>query len=153
MNTRKKVLVVGTGAGGATIANKLQDNYDVTILEAGKEFHPFSAPIDAFASLRKTGLFLDERMIRLLLPNMQVRKSRGDGMVMDESGAGQRAGMANALDLGGDNGMVMVNGLGVGGTTTLATGNAVRCDAALKSLGIGLDAEFEQLCRELPITT
>ena len=49
--------------------------------------------------------------------------------------------------------MVMVRGIGTGGTTTLATGNAVRCDGALKALGINLDAQFEELYRELPITT
>lgn len=101
---RKSVIVIGTGAGGAAIANDLQRDHDVTILEAGGKFRPLSIPIDTFAQMRKTGLFLDERMIRLLLPNMQVRKADT---------------------------MVMVNGIGVGGTTTLATGNAVRCDRHL----------------------
>jgi len=49
--------------------------------------------------------------------------------------------------------MVMVYGRGVGGTTTLATGNAVRADEGLKRIGINLDEEFEELYRELPITT
>lgn len=38
----KKVIVVGSGAGGATVARELQGKFSVTILEAGKEFHPFS---------------------------------------------------------------------------------------------------------------
>lgn len=126
MGKRKKVIVVGSGAGGAMAAFELADTCDVTILEAGGEFHPFSAPINAFASFRKTGVFLDERMIRLLLPNMVVRKSES---------------------------MVMVNGIGIGGTTTLATGNAVRSDEALRALGIDLDAEFAELYDRLPITT
>lgn len=50
------------------IAKELQGNYQVTILECGKEFRPFSYPIPLFAKLRKTGLFFDERLIRLLLP-------------------------------------------------------------------------------------
>lgn len=125
MSDRKKVIIVGSGAGGAAAALELADVYDVTILEAGKEFHPFSASIDTWASLRKTGLFLDERMIRLLLPNMQVRKSES---------------------------MIMVNGIGVGGTTPLATGNAVRSDQALKELGIDLDEQFDKLYETLPIT-
>ncbi len=123
---RKSVIVIGTGAGGAAIANDLQSDHDVTILEAGGEFRPLSIPIDTFAQMRKTGLFLDERMIRLLLPNMQVRKADT---------------------------MVMVNGIGVGGTTTLATGNAVRCDRHLAALGLRLDEEFEELYSRLPITT
>ncbi len=126
MNDKKKVIIVGSGAGGAAAAVALADTCDVTILEAGKEFHPFSAPLDLFAGFRKTGLFLDERMIRLLLPSMQVRKSES---------------------------MVMVNGIGVGGTTTLATGNAVRSDRALRGLGIDLDTQFEQLSEMVPITT
>ena len=123
---RKTAIVIGTGAGGATIAQKLQGKYQVTILEAGGEFRPFSLSIDRMAGLRRTGLFLDERMIRLLLPNMLVEKTKD---------------------------MVLVRGIGVGGTTTLATGNAVRCDADIKTMGIDLDAAFEELCYELPITT
>lgn len=72
------------------------------------------------------GLFFDERLIRLFLPNMVVEKSQE---------------------------MVMVRGTGLGGTTALATGNAVRYDGAIKALGINLDAQFEELYRELPITT
>ena len=47
----------------------------------------------------------------------------------------------------------MVYGRGLGGTTTLATGNAVRVDEGLKKIGIHLDEEFDELYRELPITT
>ena len=47
----------------------------------------------------------------------------------------------------------MVRGIGVGGTTTLATGNAVRYDGALRALGIDLDEQFDELYRELPVTT
>ncbi len=126
MNSRNTALVIGTGAGGGSIARELQGKYQVTILEAGKEFRPFSLPIQKMAVLRHTGLFLDERMIRLLLPNMLVEKSRD---------------------------MVMVRGIGLGGTTTLATGNAVRYDGALRELGIDLNQQFEELYRELPITT
>ena len=34
----KKAVVVGSGAGGATIAKELQGSYDVTVLEAGSAF-------------------------------------------------------------------------------------------------------------------
>lgn len=122
----KRAIVIGTGAGGATMAKELQGEYQVTILEVGKEFKPFSYPIDLFAKLRRTGLLFDERLIRLLLPNMIIDKTKD---------------------------MVLVRGFGKGGTTTLATGNAVRCDDALKELGINLDREYEELYRELPVTT
>lgn len=123
---QKTAIVIGTGAGGATAAKELQGKYQVTVLEAGKAFKPFPLSVPKMAKLRSTGLFFDERLIRLLLPNMLVEKSQE---------------------------MVMVRGIGLGGTTTLATGNAVRYDGAVKELGINLDAQFEELYRELPITT
>ncbi len=123
---QKTAIVIGTGAGGAAAAKELQGKYQVTILEAGKAFKPFPLSVPKMAKLRSTGLFFDERLIRLLLPNMLVEKSQE---------------------------MVMVRGIGLGGTTTLATGNAVRYDDALKELGINLDAQFKELYRELPITT
>lgn len=126
MKRQKTAIVIGTGAGGATMAKELQGEYQVTILEVGREFKPFSYPIDFFAKFRKSGLFFDERLIRLLLPNMIIDKTKD---------------------------MVLVRGYGKGGTTTLATGNAVRYDGALKKLGIDLDEEFEELYKELPITT
>lgn len=49
--------------------------------------------------------------------------------------------------------MILVSGRGFGGTTTLAIGNAVRYDGAIKALGIDLDEQFEELYNELPITT
>lgn len=128
----KTAVVVGAGAGGAMMARELQGRYQVTLLEAGGRFKPFSLPVNGLAGLRKTGLFLDERMIQLLLPAMRVAKTSGGGPSTD---------------------MVMVWGQGVGGTTTLATGNAVRCDGALKAIGIDLDDAFEALYEELPITT
>ena len=122
----KKVIVIGSGAGGAMAAHMLAKKFDVTVLEAGKEFKPFSLPLDKLAMLRKTGLYFDERMIQLLLPSMRIDKQKE---------------------------MVMVYSRGVGGTTTLATGNAVRADEGLKKIGINLDEEFNELYRELPITT
>ena len=122
----KTAIVIGTGAGGGVMAKELQGEYQVTILEIGKEFRPFSYPINLFAKFRKTGLFFDERLIRILLPNMVINKTKD---------------------------MVLVRGFGKGGTTTLATGNAVRYDHALKEIGIDLDPEFAELYNELPITT
>jgi ferredoxin len=52
-----------------------------------------------------------------------------------------------------DEKMVLVNGIGTGGTTTIATGNALRMDGDLKKLGIDLDDEFKQISEEIPIST
>lgn len=67
------------------MAKELQKKYQVTILEAGKDFKPFPLSVNKMAGLRRTGLFLDERMIRLLLPNMLVEKT--PDMVMVRGGA------------------------------------------------------------------
>ena len=99
-------------------ARMLAKDFDVTVLEAGGKFKPFALPLDKLAKFRKTGVYFDERMIQLLLPSMRIDR---------------------------DEDMVMVYGRGVGGTTTLATGNAVRADEGLKKIGINLDAEFEEL--------
>jgi choline dehydrogenase-like flavoprotein len=123
----KKAIVIGSGAGGATVAKELQGKYDVTVLEAGKEFHPFSLNLSLVEWMKRTGLMRDEREIQLLFPAMKIRKT--------------------------EDRMVMVNGTGLGGTTTLATGNAVRMDQDLKKIGINLDAEFEELSGEIPMGT
>jgi choline dehydrogenase-like flavoprotein len=122
----KRAIVVGTGAGGATAAKELQGHFDVTVLDAGKEFRPF----DRLALVERTkraGLLFNEREIQLVFPAYQVRRA-GDGMIL-------------------------INGIGLGGTTTLCTGNALRMDQDLRALGLDLDAEFEEIAREVPIST
>ncbi len=123
----KKAIVIGSGAGGAMMARELQGHFQVTVLEAGGEFQAFSLNMKKLADLRKTGLFLDERMISLLFPAMRVQKAAS--------------------------GMVLVRGRCTGGTTTLATGSAMRCDQGLKKLGINLDPEFAELSREITLST
>ena len=122
----KRAIVVGSGAGGAAVARKLQGNFQVTILEAGREFKPFPLSLSALEKLKKTGLFFDEREIQLLFPSMKVQKT--------------------------EDSMVMVRGSGLGGTTTISAGNALRMDKGLKDLGIDLDDEFKELYEEIPIT-
>ena len=126
MKDKKTAIVIGTGAGGAVVANELQGEYDVTILEAGSDFKSFSGSLQKLASLRATGIYRDLSQIHAVVPNMIVYKSEEVGIV---------------------------RGIGVGGTTTLATGNAVRVDDDLKALGINLDKEFEKLDSIVPITT
>ena len=122
-----RAIVVGSGAGGATAARQLQGAFDVTVLEAGHEFHPFKQDLSLIERSRSSRLFLDERMIRWLFPPMHVTK------VADH--------------------MSLVYGVATGGTTTLATGNVLRCDEALLDLGIDLSPEFRDLEAELPIST
>lgn len=123
----KRAVIVGTGAGGATAAKELQGTFEVTVLEAGGDFRPFGGNLTLLGRARSTGLLFDEREIQILFPAMKIQKTARD--------------------------MVLVRGIASGGTTTLATGNAMRVDTTLKALGIQLDAEFQELHREIPITT
>ena len=123
----KKAIVVGTGAGGAMAAKELSGEFDVTILEAGREFRPFGADLNFLEKARRSGLFFDEREIQFLFPAMRIQKTSDR--------------------------MSLVKGIGLGGTTTLATANAVRCDRVLKDIGICLDEEFTELSNEVPIST
>lgn len=122
----KRAVVIGSGAGGATAAKELQGKFDVTVLEAGKAFQPFPCNLSTLGKLKKTGLFFDEQLIQLLFPTMKIRKTKEN--------------------------MILVNGIGPGGTTTLSTGNALRMDHDLKNIGIDLDAEFDEIYKEIPIT-
>ena len=123
-----KAIVVGSGAGGCMAAKELAAcGLDVTVLEAGRAFKPFAWDLDMLEPARRAGLFFDERMISLLVPEMRIDKAQ--------------------------DGLVHVIGRAVGGTTTLATGNALRYDRYLADLGINLDAEFAELDREVPLTT
>lgn len=123
----KKAIIIGSGAGGATAARQLQGTFDVTILEAGQEFNPFSMNHHLLEKMRTTGLFLDEKMIRLLFSPMHIHKTQDR--------------------------MILVNGIGYGGTTTLSAGNAIRMDSGLKNIGINLDEEFNEIYREIPVTS
>ncbi len=123
----KEAIVIGTGAGGAMAAKELQGHFQVTILEAGCEFKPFSFNMNRLARFRKTGLYLDERMISGLFPAMRIKEA--------------------------SSGMVLVYGKCTGGTTTLSCGNGARFDQGLIKLGINLDKEFEELEEEVPAST
>jgi choline dehydrogenase-like flavoprotein len=123
----KKAIVVGSGAGGATAAKELQGHYDVTVLETGKEFKPFGMQVEWLEKLRRYGLLFDEREIQFVVPAYKIRRASDD--------------------------MILVNGIGLGGTTTICTGNALRLDGGLRALGINLDAEFEEIYHEVPVTT
>ncbi len=123
----KRAIVVGTGAGGAAVARALAGAMDVTVLEAGAEFRRFGGDLGRIERLRSSGLMFDARLISLLFPSMRVTRA-GDGMAL-------------------------VRGVSTGGTTTLATANALRCDQELLRRGIDLSEEFRSLESELPIST
>jgi choline dehydrogenase-like flavoprotein len=122
----KKAIIIGSGAGGGAAAAKLQGHFDVTVLEAGKKFKPLTINLRYPRIMKKAGLLHDERLIQTLFPHMQVQKTKD---------------------------MVLVTGSGLGGSTTICTGNAMRCDAALKQIGINLYDEFREMEKEIPVTT
>lgn len=123
----KQAVVIGSGAGGAMCAKELQGEYQVTILEAGREFRPCAASLPLMEKLRKTRLLFHARQIQWIFPAMKIRKA--------------------------GSGMVLVSGQGTGGTTTISTGNALRQDRQLRELGIDLDEEFAELAGEVPSYT
>ncbi|MBN1425743.1 GMC family oxidoreductase [Candidatus Fermentibacteria bacterium] len=122
----KTAVVVGSGAGGATVARELQGAFQVTVLEAGGRFEPYGMSLGTMQRLKRARLLVSPRLIRVFFPPMRVAAT-GD--------------------------MLVVSGRAVGGTTTLSTGNAVRADSALRAMGINLDDEFRRLYGELPIGT
>ena len=122
----KRALVVGSGAGGATAAKELQGAFEVTVLEAGEEFQPLTLSLRTLERLKSTHLLFDERLIHFPFPAMQIRKTPD---------------------------MVLVNGVGTGGSTAVCAGNAVRMDQDLREIGIDLDEEFEEIFQEIPVST
>lgn len=122
----KTAIVIGSGAGGATAAKELQGTYQVTILEEGRPFRRSTTDRATIERLRQSRLLVDERLLRLAMPAMRIRKTRD---------------------------MVLVNAAATGGTTTISTGNGMRLDGDLRSIGVDLDPEFDEMTQEIPITT
>jgi choline dehydrogenase-like flavoprotein len=123
---RRRAIVVGSGAGGATVARELQADFDVTVLEAGSDFRRATLDRASIERLRRSRLLVDPRLLRLAYPPIRIRRTPD---------------------------MLLVNGIGTGGTTAMATGNGIRMDQDLRTLGLDLDREFEEISREIPITT
>jgi choline dehydrogenase-like flavoprotein len=122
----KTAIVVGSGAGGATVAKELQGPYQVTVFEEGKSFRRATVERKTIERLRRSHLLVDERLLRVGMPAIRIRKTPD---------------------------MVLVRGAGTGGSTTIATGSGMRLDHDLRALGIDLDPEFDEIAREVPITT
>jgi choline dehydrogenase-like flavoprotein len=122
----KTAIVVGSGAAGATVAKELQGTYQVSVLEQGRPFRRATIDWTSIERLRRTRVLVDERLLRVAMPAIRIRKTRD---------------------------MVLVNAAATGGTTTIATGNGMRLDHGLRAIGIDLDAEFAEITDEVPITT
>jgi len=115
-----RAVVVGSGAGGATAARELATRgFEVTVLEAGDPFKPFTRRLGWAKPLRRAGLLGSERTITRVFPHMVARKSSED--------------------------LVLVRGVTLGGCTCISTGNAVRGDGALREIGLDLTPELEEL--------
>lgn len=123
---KRRAIVVGSGAGGATVAKELQGDFDVTVLEAGKDFRRAKLERGSIERLRRSRALVDPRSVRLVYPPIRIRRTPD---------------------------MLLVNGIGTGGTTTMATGNGVRMDEGIRALGLDLDREFEAIGREIPTST
>ena len=72
---KKTAIVVGTGAGVAVMAYELQGKYNVTILESGPDFKPFSGSLEKMAALRPTGIYRNLEQIHAVVPNMIFDKA------------------------------------------------------------------------------
>lgn len=122
----KRAVVIGSGAAGAAAAKALQGLFDVVVYESGREFRPFRRSLGFADKLKRAGLLRDAREIGLLYPAIRTARTK--------------------------DGLVLVWGRATGGTTTMTAGNALRMDGDLRALGIDLDAEFEELRAEIPIS-
>ena len=122
----KRAIVVGSGAAGAAAAKALQGPFEVVVYESGREFRPFKRSLDLAEKLKRAGLLRDAREIGLIFPPMRTARTK--------------------------DGLVLVWGRATGGTTTMTAGNALRMDGDLRALGVDLDAEFDELRREIPVS-
>ncbi len=115
-----KAIVVGSGAGGGTAALELTlKGFEVTVLEAGNPFKPFTRHMTLTEPLKRIGLLGDENTIKRIFPHMDAKRSNKD--------------------------LVLVRGITTGGSTVISCGNMVRADHGLKELGLDLTPEFEDL--------
>jgi choline dehydrogenase-like flavoprotein len=112
-----KIVVVGSGAGGAMMARHLSSKgHEVLVLEAGQPFKPLSRKVIHAEHLRL--MLGKERTITRMFPFMRTERS-GD--------------------------TVIVRGIGSGGCTTLSCGNFMPTERGLKDIGLDLTSEFQEV--------
>ena len=122
-----KIIVVGSGAGGATAARELSmRGNEVVVMEAGKGFKPFTRHLFWASGLRSLGLLGGEKTIDRIFPHINTMRSSED--------------------------LVLVRGVTTGGCTTISCGNLVRAENGLREIGLDLSQEFEELERLLKPT-
>lgn len=115
-----KAIVVGTGAGGAIAARELALNgFEVSILEAGSEFKPFTRRLSWTEPLRRNGLLGSEKNITRLFPPLDTLRCEKN--------------------------LVLVRGMATGGSTAISCGNMVRADHGLNEIGLDLTGEFDEI--------
>ena len=119
----RRAIVVGSGAGGRPSPG-LQVDFDVTVLESGHEFRRATVERPSIERIRRSRLLVDPRLLRLVYPTIRVRRTPD---------------------------MLLVNGIGTGGTTTMATGNGP--DGRGSSRPRARPGEFDEIADEIPITT
>ncbi len=113
------VVVVGSGAGGATAARELAlRGASVRVLEAGGPWRPFSRLAPRLSPLRHVGLF------RPWTLNRVVR-----GLEVSRVGAE----------------LLAVRAVTEGGCTAITCGNWVRAERGLAEIGLDLSAEYAEL--------
>lgn len=123
---KMNVVVVGSGSGGATAALELSlKGYDVTILEAGKPFKPFTRHMTLTEPFKKLGLLGTENTINKIFPHMDVARSNKE--------------------------LLLVRGITTGGSTAISCGNMIRAEHGLKELGLNLTPEFEAIENMIPL--
>ncbi|MDI6643771.1 MAG: GMC family oxidoreductase N-terminal domain-containing protein [Methanobacteriaceae archaeon] len=123
-----KAIVVGSGAGGATAALELSKNgFDVTILEAGGAFKPFTRFLTWAEPLRRTGLLGSEKTISKLFSPINIIRSEKE--------------------------LALVRGMTTGGSTVISCGNIVRTQRGLEELGLDLNPEFRELEEKIIVRT
>ncbi len=123
-----KAIVVGTGAGGATVARELAiQGYEVLILEAGGEFKPFTRRLSFFEPFRKMGMTSNEKNFSRLITGFDSVRSSKD--------------------------LILFRGITTGGSTVLTCGNMMRTDHGLKQIGLDLSKEFDEIESMIPIKT
>jgi choline dehydrogenase-like flavoprotein len=123
-----KAIVVGSGAGGAVAARELvRNNFEVTILEAGKPFKPLTHKVSWLSSFRGSWLLKNENSIKLVFPHYGVTRASQD--------------------------LAIFRGVTEGGCTAISCGNMVRAENGLKEIGLDLSSEFEEIEKNLTIAT
>lgn len=123
-----KAIVVGSGAGGATAARELaKRGMEVTVLEAGGRFKPFTRRVGWTEPLRRAGLLGGERNINRFIPAYQTDRPSEE--------------------------QLLIRGVAVGGCTVVSCGNMVRAERGLKEIGLDLSEEFDELESQIGIGT